>query len=436
MVPPDARVADIGTDHGYLGIHLLQAGISPHVIACDLRKGPLENARRNARQFGAQDAMEFRLSDGLEKIAPEEIDCAVLAGMGGDLIVRILSACSWRAREGLTLVLQPQSAGNVLRRWLYSEGLELLREEPVQDGSFLYTVMQLRAYGPAAEDALAQAEAEIYRLEGVLSCRDEQAALARLNETGGGTAGEETAALLQTALTLCEQTGGAYDPALGALSEAWGFSTGAYRVPEPDALAEAMQSSGAGLVQLDGISVTLTNGAQLDLGGIAKGYAAGRVRTILREAGVTSAIISLGGNVAAVGKKPDGSAWTVGLQDPDRPEAYFGTVSIEDACVVTSGAYQRYFEENGVCYHHILDPHTGCPAESGVKSVSVVAQDDTLADALSTALFVMGLDAGAEFQKSSGLSFEAVFVTDDNTVWITPGLAGRYRSDRPYQILE
>ena len=284
------------------------------------------------------------------------------------------------------------------------------------------TVMQLRAYGPAAEDALAQAEAEIYRLEGVLSCRDEQAALARLNETGGGTAGEETAALLQTAL--------------GALSEAWGFSTGAYRVPEPDALAEAMQSSGAGLVQLDGISVTLTNGAQLDLGGIAKGYAAGRVRTILREAGVTSAIISLGGNVAAVGKKPDGSAWTVGLQDPDRPEAYFGTVSIEDACVVTSGAYQRYFEENGVCYHHILDPHTGCPAESGVKSVSVVAQDDTLADALSTALFVMGLDAGAEFQKSSGLSFEAVFVTDDNTVWITPGLAGRYRSDRPYQILE
>ena len=88
MVPPGARVADIGTDHGYLGIHLLQAGISPHVIACDLRKGPLENARRNARQFGAESKMEFRLSDGLEKIAPEEIDCAGLAGMGGDLIVR------------------------------------------------------------------------------------------------------------------------------------------------------------------------------------------------------------------------------------------------------------------------------------------------------------------------------------------------------------
>ena len=279
------------------------------------------------------------------------------------------------------------------------------------------TVMQLHAYGPEADRALAEAEAEIYRLEGELSCRDEHAALARLNEAGGGT-------------------GGAYDPALGALSQAWGFSTGAYCVPEQDALAEAMQRSGAAHAALGGCTVTLDGGAQLDLGGIAKGYAAGRVRAILQEAGVTSAIVSLGGNVAAVGKKPDGSAWTVGLQDPDRPESYFGTVSIEAACVVTSGAYQRYFEENGVRYHHILDPYTGCPAESGVKSVSVIAQDDTLADALSTALFVMGLDAGAEFQKSSGLAFEAVFVTDDNTVWITPGLAGRYRSNRPYQILE
>ena len=298
------------------------------------------------------------------------------------------------------------------------------------------TVMQLRAYGPEAEAALAQAEAEIYRLEGELSCRDEHAALSRLNEAGGGTVSEETAALLQTALTLCEKTGGAYDPSLGALSQVWGFSTGVYRVPEPDVLAAAMQRSGAKHVKLDGCAVTLENGVQLDLGGIAKGYTAGRVRAMLRDAGVTSAIVSLGGNVAAVGKKPDGSAWTVGLQDPDEPEAYFGTVSIEDACVVTSGAYQRYFEENGVRYHHILKLMTGCPAESGLKSVSIVAEDDTLADALSTALFVMGLDAGAELQKSSGLSFEAVFVTDENTVWITPGLAGRYRSDRPYQILE
>lgn len=149
FVPKGARVADIGTDHGYLGIYLLQTAVSPHVIACDLRQGPLENARRNARAFDAGGEMEFRLSDGLEKIQPEEVECAVLAGMGGDLILRILSQCPWRKRDGLTFVLQPQSAGNVLRRWLCEDGFEILREEPVQDGSFLYTVMEVRQGTPA-----------------------------------------------------------------------------------------------------------------------------------------------------------------------------------------------------------------------------------------------------------------------------------------------
>ena len=307
------------------------------------------------------------------------------------------------------------------------------------------TVMNLTVYGENAAAALESAEKELHTLdEAVLSRTAEGSELYALNTSNGETveygADDILPALIETALTISDATAGAFDPTLAPVLDAWGFTKDERRVPSADELKELLSHSGCGKVALektaDGWTVTLLDGAQLDLGGIAKGYAAGRVRTILREAGVTSAIISLGGNVAAVGKKPDGSAWTVGLQDPDRPEAYFGTVSIEDACVVTSGAYQRYFEENGVCYHHILDPHTGCPAESGVKSVSVVAQDDTLADALSTALFVMGLDAGAEFQKSSGLSFEAVFVTDDNTVWITPGLAGRYRSNRPYQILE
>ena len=291
------------------------------------------------------------------------------------------------------------------------------------------TVMQLRAYGPAAEDALAQAEAEIYRLEGVLSCRDEQAALARLNETGGGTAGEETAALLQTALTLCEQTGGAYDPALGALSEAWGFSTGAYRVPEPDALAEAMQSSGAGLVQLDGISVTLTNGAQLDLGGIAKGYAADLLRAQLEKEGVTSATLDLGGDVFVMGRKTDGSDWRIAVKDPADTESYLGVVSAADKFIVTSGVYERYFEENGVRYHHILDPKTGCPAESGLVSVTVLCENGAWADALSTACFVLGPDGALALRDDladQGADFELILVTDDGRVLYTDGLADAF----------
>ena len=144
MVQPGSRVADIGTDHGYLGIYLLQTGAARHVIACDLRKDPLENARRNAKLFGVDGEMELRLSDGLEKIRPDEVDTVVMAGMGGDLIQKILSQCPWRKREGLQFILQPQSAGNVLRRWLCEDGFEIRREEPVQDGHFFYTVMDIR----------------------------------------------------------------------------------------------------------------------------------------------------------------------------------------------------------------------------------------------------------------------------------------------------
>ena len=149
MVQPGSRVADIGTDHGYLGIYLLQTGAARHVIACDLRKDPLENARRNAKLFGVDGEMELRLSDGLERIRPDEVDTVVMAGMGGDLIQKILSQCPWRKREGLQFILQPQSAGNVLRRWLCEDGFEIRREEPVQDGHFLYTVMAIRQGEPA-----------------------------------------------------------------------------------------------------------------------------------------------------------------------------------------------------------------------------------------------------------------------------------------------
>ena len=149
MVQSGSRVADIGTDHGYLGIYLLQTGAARHVIACDLRKDPLENARRNAKLFGVDGEMKLRLSDGLEKILPDEVDTVVMAGMGGDLIQKILSQCPWRKREGLQFILQPQSAGNVLRRWLCEDGFEIQREEPVQDGHFLYTVMDIRQGEPA-----------------------------------------------------------------------------------------------------------------------------------------------------------------------------------------------------------------------------------------------------------------------------------------------
>ena len=196
------------------------------------------------------------------------------------------------------------------------------------------TVMQATAYGSGADDALQAAEEEIYRLEQLFSCQASEAELARCNRAGQLTVSAETAGLVQTALDLSDKTGGAYDPTLYTLSLAWGFSGGAYRVPNAEELRSLLAVTGASRVSVNGCCVTLQPGTQLDLGGIAKGYAAGQLRKLFTEAGVRSAIVSLGGNIAAVGTKPDGSDWQVGLQDPENPDTYFGILSVRDACVV------------------------------------------------------------------------------------------------------
>ena len=143
-VDPGARVADIGTDHGYLGIYLLEHGLAEHVLACDLRPMPLQKAQENAARFGAGARMTFLLSDGMAALTPDAADTIVCAGMGGDLIVRILSACEWVRSDRYCLILQPQSAGQALRLWLAENGFRVERETLVKDGGFLYTVLSAR----------------------------------------------------------------------------------------------------------------------------------------------------------------------------------------------------------------------------------------------------------------------------------------------------
>ena len=295
------------------------------------------------------------------------------------------------------------------------------------------TVMNLTAYGENASVALNAAEEMLRALDAKLDRHDKASAVSALNRDGT-VEDAELAQLTDIARTIGKLSGGAFDPTVAPVMDAWDFTGDAPRVPSDEELSALLAHVGLEKLSVDGNTVTLSDSAQLDLGGIAKGYAAGRVRTILRGAGVTSAIISLGGNVAAVGKKPDGSAWTVGLQDPDRPEAYFGTVSIEDACVVTSGAYQRYFEENGRRYWHILDAKTGWPAGTGLSSVTIVSADDTLADGLSTALFVTGLDRALAFWRESD-DFEAVFLLDSGEIYVTQGLQGSFRSERSFEVI-
>ena len=296
------------------------------------------------------------------------------------------------------------------------------------------TVMTLSASGDQAEQALTEAEAELYRLDHLFSISSATGDIAHLNQTGSASVSAETAQLLTRALAFSQQTNGAFDITIYPVAQLWGFYSGQFQVPSADALQAALKHVGWQHCQLEGNSVTLEEGTQLDLGAIAKGYASARVAQIIQAAGVSSANLSLGGNVHVIGRKPDSSDWKVAIADPDDPSDYAGILQVQDTAVVTSGGYQRYFEENGTTYHHILDPKTGYPARSGFRSVTVISQDDVLADALSTALFVMGPEKASAYWCQATEAFEVVFLTDSHNILCSEGIADQFTPTDRYTM--
>lgn len=296
------------------------------------------------------------------------------------------------------------------------------------------TVMEVTVYGSGAADAAEEAERAIRRLEGLWSVTGENSEVSRLNRGETVELSTETADLLRRSLSLSEETGGALDPFLYPLTRLWGFTTGEYRVPSREEIDGLLEERASGSLSLEGDRASLA-GLELDFGAVAKGYAAQNAAELLRERGISSALLSLGGNVQTVGNKEDGSLWRIGVRDPQGEAGeYLGVLSVGEAAVVTSGAYQRYFEEDGVCYGHILDPETGQPAESGLASVTVVAEDGLLADGLSTALYVMGLEEAAEFWRSRD-DFEAVLVDGEGKIYVTEGLRDSFECSQ-FQVIE
>lgn len=170
-------------------------------------------------------------------------------------------------------------------------------------------------------------------------------------------------------------------------------------------------------------------GMEIDLGGIAKGYTGDRVMQAFKKAGVSSGLISLGGNVQALGSKPDGSPWRVAIQDPQNELEYLGILEIVDKAVITSGGYERYFEEDGVRYHHIIDPRTGYPADSGLLSATIISEDGALADGLSTSLFIMGKDAAEDFWRERSDKFDYILETTDGRLYVTEGVVGSFTTN-------
>ncbi|MDE6259662.1 MAG: FAD:protein FMN transferase [Oscillospiraceae bacterium] len=298
------------------------------------------------------------------------------------------------------------------------------------------TVMTLRLYEGGDDALLDEAEARVKELEALWSVTDENSEIYALNRDGEGPLSRSTAELLDTALGMCRRTNGALDISIYPVLRAWGFTTGEYAVPDEDAIAALLPLVDYTQVRWDGTYASLPDGMEIDLGSVAKGYTGDILSDYLKGNGVTSAMLDLGGNIQTVGAKPDGSPWRVGVRDPEG-DGNIGVVEVIDQAVVTSGGYERYFEEDGVRYWHILDPKTGSPARSGLVSVTVVGDCGAVCDALSTALFVMGREGAVAFWLRHGaeLGFELVLVEEDGSVTITKGLEGWFALSGQDRIL-
>ena len=301
------------------------------------------------------------------------------------------------------------------------------------------TYMTLTAYGEHAQEAVDKAAERVEALDALLSTGNENSEIYHLNQNGEATLSEEGGYLVERALELYKKTEGAFDIAIYPVMQAWGFPTQDYHVPDDDTLKEKLALADASKVNYDKDTRKIffdQDGMEIDLGGIAKGYTSSQIMQIYRDCGVTSGLVNLGGNVQALGCKTDGSKWRVAIQSPDDTEEYLGILEIEDQAVITSGGYERYFEEDGVTYHHIIDPATGYPADSGLISVTIVSDDGTLADGLSTSLFIMGEEKAVQFWRENSDEFEAIMETSDGKLYVTEGIADSLTTDMDVTVIE
>lgn len=304
-------------------------------------------------------------------------------------------------------------------------------------GTAMGTVIQQNLYTVSGtDDAAEEIDAILRELEsGELSWRLETSELYRINGTAGAEEGvivsDTLAALLERCLEMSRNSGGAFDVTMGPVVRLWdldswasGERTGEFAPPDAQALEEALSRCGSGRLRTDGESgrFFLPEGMSLDLGAVGKGIALDRILAYLQEQDeITGATVSVGGSVLTYGEKPGGDAWRVGIVNPRKTSEYIGILSLEGQwCISTSGDYERYVEKDGVRYHHIIDPATGYPADSGVTGVTVLTKDGFQSDALSTACFILGEEEGLKLAESCGA--EALFVKKDGSVVMTEGM--------------
>lgn len=291
------------------------------------------------------------------------------------------------------------------------------------------TIMDLTIYGfrkdgkTISEEELGavmnEAVERIHQLEDLFSVTKKDSDVSKINAAEGKpvTVSGETYELLGQCLQFAEMTEGLFDVSVYPLVRLWGFTTGEYRVPAEQEIREVLGDIDYKKIRFSGgDQVQLPKGMQIDLGAAAKGYVSQKLMELFRERGIESAVVSLGGNVQTMGKKQDGTRYRIGIVDPADGTSLYGTLEAEDQAVITSGIYQRYFEKEGKTYHHIMDKRTGKPAENNLASVTVIAKEGTMGDALATALYVMGEEKAVQYQKSHP-EIQVILIRKDGSLW-------------------
>jgi thiamine biosynthesis lipoprotein len=299
------------------------------------------------------------------------------------------------------------------------------RALPAQSEFVLGTLCTINLYNKGNPQVYRALFSRLREIDGMMSANRGDSDLARINQNAGlmpVPAQPELITVLSRARYFAALSGGAFDPTIGPLVKLWGIGTDAARVPEDGEIRAALALVNWQDLVIDeqAGTVYLTRpGMALDLGGIAKGYAADALGALIREAGLPRAVIDLGGNIFALGEKAGGKPWRIAVQNPREPRgSYIGILELRDTAVVTSGVYERFLETGGRRYHHILSTGDGYPVDTGLLSVTVIAGNSMDADALSTALFALGYERGRALAESLE-GVEAVFVSEDLSVRAT-----------------
>ncbi len=301
-----------------------------------------------------------------------------------------------------------------------------------RDFEAMDTYMTVSSYGDGAEAALEECENMIAALEDEVSTEKPDSQIAKLNASGETVLTGDSLTLVSEALDLYRDTDGAFNISIYPIMKAWGFTTKEYRVPSDQELEELLKATDLSTVDLDADSGKIAfgqEGMEIDLGGITKGRASAKCMEIMKKAGLAGGMVNLGGNVQVFGKKPDGSLWRVAVQSPHETDEYLGILEMTDKAMITSGGYERFFEQDGKTYHHIMDPSTGRPAESGLISATIVSDDGTLADGLSTSLYVMGRDRAVSFWQAHKNKFDFILMTDDDELYVTEPIADSFTTE-------